>query len=435
MKRMIYQLGAVLFGMMIIACAKTDPVAEALPEQPITTKGYALSVEVALHNLEGELAALYPATRNSSPKQFKAVKTITPEALPRTRATESLDDVENLLYLVEFADGGSAVLGADKRIDPVMAVLDETVLTPENFTQGSSDESDISNYIATLLAESAAAQVASFEPIPEGEFPITDLVYEYDTLYHYHRAPQLETKWHQNSPFNNQAPLTDNGLRYPAGCGPIAIGQILLYNRYPDIISINGENFSWNLLEQLKYGCMPTFTACDEAARFIRAIMDYGNACCNPVNNNTEMKEDDIKRVLRHVGYSSVTTRLFSLENVKSYGGRGVCMLGKTADNKGHAWVIDGYNEYKVQIWVMRKGITGEIMPDTRMLFGEKVYEKVHCNYGWAGKCDGYYSTLTFNVTTSLRDEDIDESIGDNPGTELYNFDRDLKMITYTLNQ
>ena len=143
-----------------------QPVApEPEPEQ-----GYVVSVEQALVNLESELSMICDneTTRATAPRRYiRAVRSVAyDDVAPATRSEEMPDDVADLLYIVEFADGdGSAVLGADSRVEPVLAILDETVLTPEDFARADIASDDITSYMAALMVNSATGWIINFDSI------------------------------------------------------------------------------------------------------------------------------------------------------------------------------------------------------------------------------------------------------------------------------
>ena len=67
------------------------------------------------------------ATRSGGVRRVKSVTTVSPEALnPGGTRSEATADVEELLYIVNFEnEAGYAILGADDRLEPVYAVVDE----------------------------------------------------------------------------------------------------------------------------------------------------------------------------------------------------------------------------------------------------------------------------------------------------------------------
>ncbi len=130
--------------------------------------GYAVSVDDALRALDNELSILYDEDETRTSPRRRYVRNISSiglgDIVPATRSVDIPDDVEDLLYVVEFADGcGSAVLGADKRVESVLAVLDETVLTAEDFTALASeaDADDLRSFVVSLIANGAVAQAAT----------------------------------------------------------------------------------------------------------------------------------------------------------------------------------------------------------------------------------------------------------------------------------
>ena len=57
---------------------------------------------------------------------------------------------------------------------------------------------------------------------------------------------------------------------------------------------------------------------------------------------------------------------------------------------------------------------------------------KVHCNFGYAGSCDGYYTSGVFDASKTLSSGDIDSQIGDEAGTAR-NYSSNLCIIVYDL--
>jgi len=46
-------------------------------------------------------------------------------------------------------------------------------------------------------------------------------------------GPLLQTKWNQVPPYNNLFPIGDNGRPVIAGCGNIAMAQLIAFHRHP----------------------------------------------------------------------------------------------------------------------------------------------------------------------------------------------------------
>ncbi len=453
---MRHQLTLILTAvLMLMASCSRDfdavdtpaPVAEETADE-----GYVVSVEQALTSLDNELAMIYGADETRAAQPRRRVKTIHNVAYDRvapvTRSTDAPDDVADLFYIVEFADGqGSAVLGADKRVEPVVAILDETVLTPEDFASADIESDDITSYMAALMVNGAIDSGLTIKDSNDWSKPLPiDKFWGpgHDTVIVNKQAPMLNTKWHQNSPYNEMCPADFDAygiLRHcPAGCGPVAIGQILLYNYFPIYTTIDGDTFDRDLLNRCNTGLTPSFAAQMEVARFIYKIgvyvgTDYDNECIT--------YDQNVPALLRHVGYRSVALQYFDLDKARAM----VCdnklplyMSGKNANAvDGHIWVVDGWNEYSVRDWNCyydTHGGTYTTILD-RVLLSSTRYIKIHCNFGWGGKSDGYYSYNLFNTTKRLGADDIDPSVGDidevYDSTSTNIFNSDFNMITYSL--
>lgn len=104
--------------------------------------------------LDAELASLYGEETRANQRQVRSIKPIKLNDIsPATRSSEL--DVDNLLYIVEFEDGqGSAILGADERVEGVLAILDNSALTAEDFDNAANNvkNDELSTYLAGAIA-------------------------------------------------------------------------------------------------------------------------------------------------------------------------------------------------------------------------------------------------------------------------------------------
>ncbi|MDE6140889.1 MAG: C10 family peptidase, partial [Alistipes sp.] len=318
-----------------------------------------------------------------------------------------------------------------------------TVLTPEDFEKADIESDDITSYMTAMIAKSATNQLASFPgitidttrlPIDKFWGPGRDTVY-------CKQAPLLKTKWHQNSPYNNacSADINQYGIlqHCKAGCVAIATAQILKHNINGRYITISGDTFDKFLLDGCNYGSNQSYAAQSEAARFVYKIGVYLNTDYGL--DSSIAYTEYTPPLFQHTGYQSVSLRSFTLTNARDM----ICnkqyvfyMSGiQKGSSAGHAWVIDGWNEYTVRYWNCyydtHGGTDMEILD--RVLLESRTYTKVHCNFGWGGMCDGYYSGDMFDTTKWLDRDDIDTSVGDYAGSAGQMFNSNLQMITYSL--
>lgn len=190
--------------------------------------------------------------------------------------------------------------------------------------------------------------------------------------------PLIETRWSQGPPFNALCPTieNENGDRVPmpAGCGPVAMAQIVNYHKYPSMSPDGEYEYEWRrMFRSLKPGLNES-----ELVSVAKLLSDCG------VSTFTEYGEKGsgtsislmmgaLKRLFRYSNEMSMYDRWFfqtperdSLYRQLIYtelkAGRPVVYQGYKNNKVGHLFLIDG----------CKKG-------------------KVHVNMGWGGYMDGYY--------------------------------------------
>lgn len=343
---------------------------------------------------------------------------------------------------------------------PIYAILDETVLSPDDFAgaatraeTGDEVPADVKDYLVDLMKAAAYNDIsaAGGENDGEGEdsmgpgggivkdpiftitpSPMIDEVI--NTIIVCRQAPLLETKWDQGSPFNDFC-ITTKGEPVLAGCVAIACAQVMFYNRTGSTVSVTGKTFDWGLLEEFKYGNTAQSNAAkNEMARFIRRVGDA--LCIGYAKGKSSSNITRAEALFQHLKYKGADAAGF----LNHFGvARNLIrkqlpffLRGASPNtNDGHAWVVDGWNEYYTET------ITKTLDKDGRVIDSE-VYRSpttclLHCNFGWSGLCDGYYPNNIFD--TSKTNSRIDESVGDIEHANVlpsYVFSHDFKFINYT---
>lgn len=443
----------------LVACTDSHDAWTPDPDGDRPASAYTVSEETALAYLDSALEMLYgdqANTRTTSAKpRIASIRPVNTEDFTGTTRSASAPDNETMLYVVAFEGGtGSAILGADTRVEKIYAILDETVLTPEDFTKhigaGSPDDAqDIVGFVTQAIVADASYRIATDNGSSDSPADtasdgigiggddggiIRAPTYRHVELNVFRQKPLTKTKWDQWAPYNNDCPIV-NSKRCPAGCVAIAVAQLLSYHQTGNTITIAGTSYSWDLLNEFNYGIdTQTNKATDEIARFIHAIGVRLNMTYSSEGSGTSITS--VPKVLNESGFRNVKVVSYDMKTGRNM----VCSEKKpfyirgesVSSNRGHAWVIDGWNEYTTQCWETTYGPNGKINPER--LIEETYYCLVHCNYGWGGKCDGYYSNGTFDATKELPTNRIDSSIGDRIYHEddpTFIFTRDFKMITY----
>lgn len=391
---------------------------------------YAISEDEALERLDNFMTAFDNAETRVRHRTIKKIEKISLNNISNhTRSTLSSDDIRDLLYIVEFGEGeGSAILGADNRTEQVYAVLDNTVLTADDFKNALNGENkeDISTFIASAIATSAMNSnytlTSSILPPPSGGGGLNTEMYndiEQHTLDR-HITPLLDTKWGQTSFYNGKFP-TSYGIyaddRQCAGCSTIALAQILNNNLYPNPIELNDNLHYWSNICHFRWNN----TNLSDSTYIASYIFDLSEELESRYydNGSTGASMDDVKRVMKKLGYSDLSvggiteTRILPmLESNKA-----VFAGGYRNENlsEGHAWVIDGWKAIRTDyIHIIYNGFGIEKSRDTTQTVVKKY---VHCNMGYEGRCDGYYTLNIFNISVNKNGDDVEIECGDQSNT------------------
>lgn len=152
--------------LLLAACSRSSEEPDSIlsPNTPDPSPSWVRSQEDALESLAATLENLEgsESTRAASVRQIRSVETVKmADVAPSTRSGAA-SDTDDIFYLVSFGEGsGSAILGADRRLPAVLAVLDETVLTPDDLT--CSEEREIEtpqDFVLSCLVGSAVSTMA-----------------------------------------------------------------------------------------------------------------------------------------------------------------------------------------------------------------------------------------------------------------------------------
>lgn len=407
---------------------------------------YAISEELALVRLNEFLQAWDGDETRASQRVVKSISSINcDDVIPSTRSTDLNLDIDDLLYVVEFEDGkGSAVIGADTRVESVYAVLDETVLSAADFERAvnSPNADDLSTQIAATILISALTDAAAgtYDFRPDEEI-LDDFTYQTTSTTIVARIPPLvATKWGQGSPYNNLFPIVpgSNGVHEDAGCGTIACAQILASLMYPSNIVLNGHAHDWSIISEFTHGHSidnEYYKTC--LARFIYDVglelgLDYNHDDDNDPGTTTTVASAG--SLFISLGYSNVQRISLDLSEAYTMLSHNKPFYVKGTDYRdlsdvgSHAWVIDGWKKVRTDIIEIVRNQTGIV---SQRIIGSSMAEYVHCNYGWNGKCDGYYSHTIFNVENRLSSSQIEASYGDVLGTNGRIYSSELEMIKY----
>lgn len=196
-------------------------------------------------------------------------------------------------------------------------------------------------------------------------------------------GPLLETAWDQHY-FQYGTEIV------PVGCGPVALGQILAYHRYPTTFPwediMNSDSTRYSFLETLAHSLDASFNP-DGTSTTIGDVKDLLNAysySCSLIDHNP----------------TRVTP---SLRN-----NRPVYMRGSNQNDEGHAWVCDGYTTRASHFHYVLK-VLSQFEPlcyETANSYststnGNNYY---HMNWGWGEGNNGFYLDNRIDLSEDRRD-------------------------------
>lgn len=212
---------------------------------------------------------------------------------------------------------------------------------------------------------------------PSVDYEATSLFFVRDYT-PYDIQPLINVEWHQDCPFNVDAP---NGI---AGCVPIAVAQILYYYQYPTY-------FDWANIPSA-----PNPNAINNPS-FCTFIKDVRNKCrVEYKEGKTSSNIDKAKKALEDYGYSVTKYNSFNRDAIKAQiiASRPVYMRGVSEEGEGHAWICEGYRKHQF------KGIVSMIPDKPVLRYTEcEVFDKIddyfYMAFGqWQGDGNGWF----FNI-------------------------------------
>ncbi len=309
-------------------------------------------------------------------------------------------------------------MGADKRMEPIYAILDETKISAEQLITSATRSTELSNSIDDFVvgALNGAIQIdlmaAGDLLLPE--MPIVPRPqYITSTINLGSRSPLLDTKWGWVAPYNNMygsgVVSQDNAI--------VAIAQLFYYYRQPN--SLGSYTFDWDLIAECEYGQTPTAAAQTEVAEFVYTIAQINNT-------PSAYEEDDIYHTMIMSDYTPSYFALLGADaaanTIKSNLDNNRLVFAKgTASNNNTTkyWLTDGYKFYREDTYLREYDPLGSgLFTDT--LQSSITYKLCHCNFGYQGVCDGYYQTTVLDLSTRLTIKNVDLSNGDVQGTQGY---------------
>ncbi len=313
---------------------------------------------------------------------------------------------EELIYVINFDEGGFVLMPADNRIEPILAFSENNYFETENVEQMNgvglwvSDTKDGIKELKKLkvpqseeMKELWLKHLAHFNLKDEGDPPDDPCIDSTRTV-----GPYITNYWCQNNDYNSDCPteawveneyscsadfsdptLYLSGRAY-AGCVAVAMGMIMSYHEYP-------TSYSWSQMPQDN----PNYPDFDIYGNSVVAglFTDIGDAV-DMRYMCTASRADDVDAVSafkNDFGYSTTATLsdfYYTTTKQELDADRPVYLSGQKSNN-AHAWVCDGY-----QIIYTCLGSTQYLSEKLHMRFGNFGHE--NDGYYYSNNINGYYS-------------------------------------------
>ncbi len=435
-----------LFIVVFLFCACTKDVTPNT-DTPQTTLSHRVSEEEALRQLDNVLDILDTPTRGTK----RTVKEIMVYHPTCTRSVDTTSP-DTLLYIVNFDnDQGYAILAADSRLEPVLALMDRGVYEPSEpyvndtgLTNADLEDEEKDDFWCD--EQGGDPGNGTFKPTDiigdyaEGTInPPTYTRKEYGELVRQKQVgPYIKTKWGQGDPYNRMCNDRLNvEFHYDVnknnndktGCVAIALAQILAYHQYPQ--STYGHTYNWDKINE--FSSQRSEQNIMEVAHLVRAA---GISCNTKYGkNNSHSTAYRAKQAMRNTfGYSGTKRHLsFADKDIRSLldNDSPVLVTGKPKYKfSGHAWVIDGY------IYGYRRIVTKTYKDkDYTELISSSVDNAsptyyYHCNFGWEGLADGYYLGKVFDIVAGRVDTENNIDPGTVPNSD-HSYRWFFRTVTY----
>lgn len=387
----------------ITACTEKIPINNT----DLEVNEHRITIQQALDELSAFYCAHENQTRSSNLHQVTTISTVNYNDLAFQTRSNTTTTAGELLYIANFEDSGYAILAADDRLAPIIAIIEQGNLSHNEFVSSATDKKSISTPVISYIAEYAIRTLSNdlppidgFQPHPS---PLPDL-----TLYENWKTeskvgPLVSTKWNQESPYNYYTPN-----KY-AGCVAVALAQYITAEYYKWRVrnlkyrpKINNVEIDWNKIFASIEKNKKSFSSnenTEEAKAVAWLIYNCGKAVGTSYGTIGEKgsfaNTSQIFNLLSTYGFAAsqktaydTETITISIEKAK----QPVMILGRSYSStgeSGHYWIIDGiyrqirnvteYNNNNTKKWTER-----------RLFF--------HVNFGWGGTCDGYFYPGVFDL-------------------------------------
>lgn len=198
----------------------------------------------------------------------------------------------------------------------------------------------------------------------------------------------------------------------------LATAYVITYWKYPERFTINDININWDNIRN-------RWKNISDSLSISALTRDIGVSCLSIYSPEGTFTFPSLAAKYLKDIYKNVKYQKYDSEEVRNALNNGcpiiICSIPGLKLSDAHAWNIDGY-KYKNVTVVTKYYKNGVYKKTTRMSKDPEMM--VHCNFGWRGRCNGYYTSGVFNLNKG----ELDNPSGKRDNTIYNNY---LKIITY----
>ena len=346
-------LGA-LASLLVVQCTQPDPAEPSAPGDPAAAR-FTLTPAEAVDEAREARAAIAPATRSGVVEVRSVVR-------HRAQAADAAAEVNPSLYVVNFAaDGGFAIVAADRRQSATVYAVSDEGSFPDPATLGDGTLDMLFSRIETLAAAPASARSGSYAT---GVWKDTK-----------RKAPLVAMRWGVEAPFNQWDEVT-------------ALCQIMSCYEWP-------AWYDWASIKSLV--CAVPNNPADSVrdAKITALFADVAAAYCLS-------KQEWLEKL----NYTCDASEPYRYETIVGQidRGRPVYATGFTLLMNdilvNHGWVMDGYLEQTRTFYPIIDPVDPEKPGWGKLAASDQPYTEtrtlVHCNLCNDGRGNGYYLSTLF---------------------------------------
>ncbi len=281
--------------------------------------------------------------------------------------------IDTLLYICKLPKKGFIIISADKSIPPVLGYCKNGVFNLDSLPPG------LIYLLNRYKYETKQIRLSKFtNELTKKDWDLyTKKGIQPKDIKTRSTTPMLSTEWGQKSGYNKFTPNNN-----PAGCTSVAMAQILRYwacrvvpKGQSDGIDFGNTTYEWAKMHNKSddiYNAQLIYHA------GVSCNTDYGSDGSSSTPSKARNgfvdywgidSDADVKWRIWHLRkWKGMLKKELNKGRPLLYSGGGFNPKSKSVEASGHSWVIDGY-----------------------------LGDKFHCNWGWYGNYNDYYSLGDFN--------------------------------------